>query len=75
MSEIEDMIKANIWHEDLSVLFSEVLALLAKERDEWVWYKNGPCKYINIKIDMRDGGYILMDRDGGRISLDELKEQ
>lgn len=41
----------------------------------WTWVKNNQCKYINIRIDMRDGGFVLLNRDGERISLKQLQWQ
>lgn len=41
----------------------------------WTWVKNNQCKYINIRIDMRDGGFVLLNRDGQRISLKQLQWQ
>jgi len=42
---------------------------------EWVWFKNMNCKYIDLRIDMRDGGCILHDRSGNRISFEQLAWQ
>lgn len=43
--------------------------------NEWIWTKNPSCKYIDIRIDMRDGNFILKDRNGNRITFDEFKKQ
>jgi len=42
---------------------------------KWRWSRNTKCKYVTIRIDMRDGMCLLMDRDGERISLEELAFQ
>jgi len=31
---------------------------------EWVWYLNTKCKYVDLRVDMRDGGCIIMVDDG-----------
>lgn len=41
----------------------------------WTWTKNTECKYIELRIDMRDGRCIIRNRDGELISLEELKSQ
>lgn len=41
---------------------------------EWSWARNWACKYVNIRIDMRDGHAILVSRDG-RISREQLRYQ
>jgi len=85
--EFEAKVNANIWETN----FDEVIAFIKSaaiedpyEEDgmtlkpgaiDWSWIKNSLCKYIKLSIDMRDGGFILMDRDGNRISLDQLKYQ
>ena len=43
--------------------------------DGWNWYRNTRCKYINVRIDMRDGHCVIQDRHGTPISLEELKYQ
>lgn len=41
----------------------------------WWWAKNSRCKYIDIRIDMRDGKCVLMDRESQRISIEDLQKQ
>lgn len=41
---------------------------------DWTWIRNSRCKYISIKIDMRDGAFIITDRSGKRITFDQLKD-
>lgn len=41
----------------------------------WNWTANSKCKYITLRIDMRDGCLILKDRDDNPITLEELKHQ
>lgn len=42
---------------------------------KWHWYANPQCKYVELRIDMRDGGCIIKDRDGNRISPEQLSFQ
>ena len=49
--------------------------LAAKENHSWSWVKNWDCKYIDIRVDMRDGHFTMRNKEGVRITLDELKYQ
>lgn len=60
------------WKNNVSELFSVIVTLLMSK---WCWVANSRCKYISIRIDMRDGKYLLMDRDGEEITVDELRHQ
>ena len=42
---------------------------------EWSWIRNWGCKYISMRIDMRSGHCVLVNKDGERISIDQLKYQ
>lgn len=46
-----------------------------KKDEDWCWSKNWNCKYVNIRFDMRDGGFIMTNDKGKRINLDQLKWQ
>lgn len=67
----EEKTQMNYW-DDIDVLF-EVIKLSRKHK--WSWVKNWNCKYLNIRVDMRDGGCIITDREGQRIGPDALKWQ
>lgn len=41
----------------------------------WHWARNMKCKYVDLRVDMRDGGCIIKDRDGNRISPQQLAYQ
>jgi len=57
---LEEKNKQNIW--DSIDAFIEVLD---KMRDgDWVWYLNSRCKYVDLRVDMRDGGCLMMIDDG-----------
>ena len=42
---------------------------------KWKWVFNRRCKYITVRIDMRDGKCVIMDRDGKEITPEELEKQ
>jgi hypothetical protein len=71
LQEVIDFIKSaavrHKYEEDGNTLKSGVVA--------WSWVKNWNKEYISLRIDMRDGAFVLQDRDGNRITLDELKHQ
>lgn len=62
---------ANIWDDIDDVM--EVLTLA--RQGKWSWYSNPECKYIGLRIDMRDGHCILTNSEGKRIGLEELRYQ
>ena len=41
----------------------------------WVWIRNPRCKYIELRIDMRSGDFIIRNRDGEPITFEQLKWQ
>ena len=65
------------WHPFVAV-FSAVGKVIADAREgKWFWFRhpNVHLKYINIRIDMRDGNCIVTDNTGQVISIDELFQQ
>lgn len=71
--EVVDFIKkASI---QIDEKYEENSHTLKKGCIDWMWIKNMRCKYISLRIDMRDGTFIILDRDGNRISFDDLKRQ
>ena len=44
-------------------------------QDRWSWIKNPSCKYIEVRFDMRDGDFVLLNRALQRISIEELRKQ
>lgn len=42
---------------------------------KWVWGENMRCKYVEVRIDTRDGGCIIKDRHDVRITPAELVKQ
>lgn len=89
--DYEALINANTWH-DRSELYGFVAAIFrlsekpkwtdkgeyAEGSNRWSWARNMDCKYVDLRIDMRDGGFVLVARDGAekaRISLKMLEWQ
>jgi hypothetical protein len=68
---LQRMRETNTWHS-----FNEVVPILkAAQAGTWHWYENTRCKYIELRIDMRDLGCIIKDREGLRITLQTLAYQ
>lgn len=71
----EEKTKYNVWDN----LIDHVVPIveLAK-RHKWCWF-NSPfrqrVKYINVRIDMRNGHCIITDNDGNRINPEDLAAQ
>jgi len=42
---------------------------------KWDWFRNSECKYVELRIDMRDGGCIIRNGEGKRINPEELAWQ
>jgi hypothetical protein len=54
----------------------DFIAVLQLMRDgKWDWYANTRCKYVELRVDMRDGGCIISDRESKRISPAQLAYQ
>ncbi len=69
--DLEQKIKTNTWDH-----FDDALAVLEAARaGKWWWCNNTRCKYIELRIDMRDGACIIKDRDGNRIDPADLRSQ
>lgn len=37
------------------------------------WTHNMNCKYVSLRFDTRDGSFVLMDRAGEEITIEELQ--
>ena len=55
------------------VSVNAVLAILNDPR--WSWYRNSPCKYVELRIDTRTMDCLISNRDGHRITLKDLSRQ
>lgn len=72
----DEMVKNNEWHDRAEIdLFVETIKELSDPEAKWSWARNWKCKYVELRFDMRDGGFILRDDSGQRISLEALKHQ
>lgn len=58
----------NRWEDDVFRL----IELMKSVNGEPWWTADMPLKYLVIRIDTRDGGFIISDRDGNRISPDRV---
>lgn len=62
-----------------SDIFDRVSRVVRKSRKKddfsWRWVWNMRCKYITLRIDMRDGHCILTDADDKEITIEELEYQ
>lgn len=73
--DFKQMVQSNTWHSHEELLSNvQQLYDLIKSWPKWTWGNNMDCKYINIRIDMRDGGHIISNKEG-RCSLDAIKWQ
>ena len=68
---IAEKIRANIWDRLDDVVD---VVNLSRQR-KWSWTRSANCKYIDVRIDMRDGGCIIRDRAGERIGPNRLRWQ
>ena len=61
----------NVWDciDDFIAVLNEMRA------GNWNWYLNTKCKYVGLRVDMRDGGCLIMDSDGNRIDPKDLAWQ
>lgn len=69
--DVKQKIASNTWDN-----FGDILPTLkAISRGEWYWGANSRCKYIEIRLDTRDGGCLLYDRERVRISPEQFAHQ
>ncbi len=84
--EHDALVEKNQWLENLDEVVAFIKAASAEQSYTaegsripgqlyWSWCQNTRCKYVTLRIDMRDGGFVLTDRDGKRISLKQLQWQ
>lgn len=75
--EFKAMVASNVWHDNLGDLVRTVAECVGNSTPpglKWHWSRSPGfrAKYIDVRIDMRDGGYIVM-ASGERISLEQLQ--
>ncbi len=56
----------NSWNLDLAK-FAKLV-----EDHPALWLRDARLKYLNVRIDTRDGGFILADRDNQTIDVDRV---
>ena len=50
--------------------------IASNDIDAWYWGNNMDCKYLRINIDTRDGGFVTVYDDKGKmITHDEAEKQ
>lgn len=69
--DVQKKIQSNTWDHFGSILPT----LKAISRGDWYWGANSRCKYIEIRLDTRDGGCLLFDRERVRISPEQFAHQ
>lgn len=78
LAYFNQMVEMNMWH-DRSELDKviETIKKLSDESDDnpWSWAYNHECKYVDIRFDMRDGAFTLMNQNRERICLEQLEWQ
>ena len=69
--ELQEKVETNTWDsiDDFMGVMNEARA------GNWHWFKNTKCKYVELRVDMRDGGCIIKDREGKRIDPKDLAFQ
>jgi hypothetical protein len=68
---LQEKIASNTWDN-----VQDFIRVLQMSRDgRWVWFRNTQCKYVNLRVDMRTGACLIMDRDGKRIDPSDLEYQ
>lgn len=60
----------NEWRDDLVRLAT----ILADASDESWWCADTALKYLEIRVDTRDGGFVLYDRDRNKISPERVEQ-
>lgn len=59
---------SNEWEHDIGAFAK----LLQDNADNHWWGMDTKLKYLNVRVDTRDGGFVLFDRDNNRISPDRV---
>lgn len=77
----KEQAEANEWEvkSDLDRIVTLIKGLSGETKfhssKEWTWLKNSQCKYVSLRVDMRDGAFVLMNRGGERITIEQLEKQ
>jgi len=69
--DLKEKERLNVW--DHLKDFIKVFKLM--KENKWSWIYNPECKYVELRIDMRNGGCLIKDRRGNRIDPKDLEYQ
>jgi len=69
--KLQKKIDENVWDkiEDFANVYKKM------RNGDWSWIYNSKCKYVELRVDMRNGGCIISDRSGTRIDPKDLEYQ
>lgn len=74
-----DDINENLWEDptDLQEVVDFIRSLTSDPKYSfWTTDKvSSTCKYLSLRFDMRDGAFVILNREGKRITFDQLKGQ
>lgn len=73
--EFAESVSNNIWMPPKDFVRNMQRIFACAENEKWQWPKNWDCKYIDIRIDMRDGGHIITNKTGKRCSVESIEHQ
>lgn len=73
--EFQSKVSDNEWESPSELLDNLKRIIKCIENKDWHWGRNMDCKYINIRIDMRDGGHIIVNQRGKRCSVESVEYQ
>lgn len=67
--------RQNVWHSPAELeSVIKTIRELAQEDGDWTWAYNSGCKYVDLRFDMRDGAFVMMNATG-RINEEMLRWQ
>lgn len=64
--EFQSKVSDNEWESPESLVDNLKRIIKCIESKEWQWGRNMDCKYVNVRIDMRDGGHVIVNQRGKR---------
>lgn len=75
LDEVIKVIQKLSIEKEFSGTMVQPIGTVDKSEPSWSWARNTDCKYVSINFDMRDGAFTLLNQNGERINLDQLKWQ
>ena len=64
-----DISSGNHWHSKVRTFLKQIAS------PEWSWASNSEFKYLNIRVDTRNGRFLIQDNKGRRVSLERVLYQ